>query len=145
LGRNVTGKKVAPYPLASAARRIVAAFEAEDASSMSVCVFDLALVAYAGAALAMIPAGNAKEQVAAGHCEGVLLENFTEILNICRQVFQGPGRHILSPRLYLTKQEIPPHIAQALSAPKTRVDAEINIPGYGCGQLSIVNAIMLPV
>lgn len=139
LGRKVTSKKIAPYPFASPARRIVAVFEPDDGSQISVCVCDLAFASYSGAALAMIPAGVAKESLAAGQCEESLLENFTEILSICRQWFQGSSRHFLPPRLYFSRQEIPPPVAALLSAPKSRVDAEITIPGYGAGQLSIVS------
>jgi hypothetical protein len=139
LGRNITSKKIPPYPLASPGRRIVAVFEPDDGSQLSICVCDLAFAAYSGAALAMIPAGVAKESVTAGKCEESLLENFTEILSICRQWFQGSSTHMAPPRVYLTKQEIPPNVAAVLAAPKSRADAEITIPGYGAGQLSIVS------
>ena len=139
LGRKVTSKKIAPYPFASPARRIVAVYEADDGSPVSICVCDVALASYAGAALAMIPVGVAKESLAAGQCEASLLENFAEILNICTQWFQGHSQHVSPPKLYSSRPEIPAHVAAVLSAPKSRVDAEIAIPGYGSGQLSIVS------
>ena len=117
LGRKVASKKIAPYPFASALRRIVVAYEAEDHSVAAICVCDFAFASYAGAALAMIPAGIANESLAAGKCDPAFLENFTEILNIGRQWFQGSSQHILPPQLYLTRPQIPPHIAAVLSAP----------------------------
>jgi hypothetical protein len=91
----------------------------------------------------MLPAGDVKRGLATSQCEPALLENFAEILNVCKQLFQGANRHILPPQSYMTKQEIPPHVATVLSAPKARVDAEITIPGYGSGQMSIVMALTL--
>jgi hypothetical protein len=139
LGRSVTSKNIPPYPASSVARRMVAVFEADDQSVVSVCVCDLAFAAYLGAALAMIPAGAAKESLAAGKCEAALIENFAEILNIGRQWFQKQGHHILPPQLYLAGQPIPPNVAAILSGAKSRVDAEVTIPGYGSGQLCIVS------
>ena len=139
LGRCVTSRQIPPYPFALLMRRIVAAYETDDHAVVAVCVCDLALVFYAGAALAMIPAAIARESLAFGRCEDFLLENFLEILSVCRQWFREDERHIVPPRLYTKKKEIPPHVAAVLFAPKSRVDAEIAIPGYGCGQLSIVS------
>ena len=137
LGRNVTSKKVAPYPFVSPTR-LVAAYMAESVV-VSICVFDVAFAAHSGAALALMPVGIAAESVKAGKCASGLLENFAEILNICRQAFQRQASYVDPPQLYGTPKEVPQPIAAVLSKPKSRVDMDVTIPGYGTGRFSVVS------
>src|SRR5262249_41627245 len=88
LGRAVTAKKIPPFPRGTPAPKVLAAYEGDNGSLVSVCVYDLALAAYAGAALVLAPVNLAKESITAGRCSEALLENLAEVLNICRQWFQ---------------------------------------------------------
>jgi hypothetical protein len=138
LGRSVTGKKIASFPLLPIGRRIVVAFEEDDGSIRFVLVCDMAFAAFTGAALLMVPAQVAKECVAAGQCTPDLLDNLAEILNICRQCFERPGHHIAPPKLYGSGRAIVGNVTAVITAPKQRLDLEVKIAGYGEGRLSIL-------
>jgi|SRR5579872_3820855 len=141
LGRHVTSRKIEPCCLTSGEQKNVACYESEDHAVVAICVCDKAISAYAGAALAMIPPMVAKESLAGGQGGDFLLENFSEILNIWRQLFQKLNPRILTPQLFLKREDVPPAVAALLSKPKSRADAEINIAGYGSGQISILIAV----
>ena len=137
IGRTVNTKKIPPYPLTAKSPGVVAAYEGDNGSLVSVCVCDLPLASYAGAALVLAPVGLAKDAIRSGACDAVLLENLAEILNICRQWFQQPGEHIASPKLFPVPGALPANIAERLVS-KSRLDLAVSIPGYGDGQLSIL-------
>lgn len=138
LGRKVTSAKAAPLPLGRRGPRITAVYMENEDTVISICVCDLALAAYAGAALLMVPVGTAKECIYSGKCSAELLENVAEILNICRQCFESPGHHVCAEQLYATPESVPAPIAAVIATPHHRLDLEITIAGYGSGRLSIV-------
>lgn len=138
LGRNVTAKKAAPYPNTPRDPRIVATYMDDCGRVISICVCDLPFVANAGAALLMLPVSTAQECIAAREWSPDMLENLGEILNICRQCFQGPGRHVAAQHIYTSVKDMPAAVIYTVSSPRQRVDLELAIAGYGSGRLSIV-------
>jgi hypothetical protein len=102
------------------------------------CFCDRALVAYAGAAFSLVPAGAAEDSLAEAELDEVLVENFAEILNICSRLFEGGTGQ----RVTLSNIEEPGTPASAVSRemlknPVKRLDLEVDIAGYGKGRLAL--------
>ena len=100
---------------------------------------DLALSAYAGAALGLVPAQSAVDAINARSVHGATWENFGELLNIGVSLFNVDGApHV---RLYETHEpgELPPtDVLELLRGLGRRLDLTVSIAGYGSGSLSIV-------
>jgi hypothetical protein len=138
LGKEVKAAFAPAYSLSLLKPKVVAAYRAGAGCPIYVCVCDLRFAVFAGAALSLIPAEVAKENLKAGRCDVSLLENLAEILNIARQWFQKPGgQHVGSPYIYYKAEQIPSVIGTLLTAPSFRLDLDIGIPGYGTGRVSI--------
>ncbi|NMR20541.1 hypothetical protein [Cellulomonas fimi] len=102
-------------------------------------LFDLALAARAGAAIALVPPGASEGAIEAGALPDPLLENVEEILNIVRSLFNVEG----APHLTLDTT-VPPGVPLAADVARwpmayvPRLDLEVDVKGYGPGNLSIV-------
>jgi hypothetical protein len=112
----------------------------EDNLSLSGAVAaDLALTAYAGAALGLVPVASANDQIRARSLLGPTWENFAELLNIGVSMLNHDGApHV---RLYGTHEpgELPQNdVLELLRGLGRRLDLTLTISGYGSGNLSIV-------
>jgi hypothetical protein len=100
---------------------------------------DLALTAYAGAALGLVPVASANDQIRARSLLGPTWENFAEMLNIGVSLLNDDGApHV---RLYGTHEpgELPPtDVLELLRGLGRRLDLSVTIAGYGTGSISIV-------
>jgi hypothetical protein len=135
-GRAVSVDAVKP-PAAADAPSWVALYSARD-GIIAVCLCDLPFAAYAGAALSLIPLPVAQESIGAKRLDPSLFDNLREILNIFGQVFRGKildsvTLHQVSP---LSDLEEGP-AKTLISSPKSRLDLEVSINGYGGGHLAI--------
>lgn len=138
LGRNVTAKEAPPLPSGASVPTIVAAYEEDEHTLMSVCICDLAFASHAGAALLLTPKEAADESLRSGKCAAPLLEALAEIFNICRQWFQQSPCHIASPKLYASPDPLPEPVTKILKTPNHRLDLDVAIGGYGNGRLTIL-------
>jgi hypothetical protein len=136
LRRDVTARVVKP----AADDRLVMGGHYVNGSKALVggCFCDRSLVAYAGAALSLVPADAARESLADAELDEVLVENFAEILNICSRLFEGGTGQ----RVTLSTLEEPGPAASAVSRamlknPVKRLDLEVDIAGYGKGRLAL--------
>jgi hypothetical protein len=136
LRREVTASAARPIP---DARLVMAGHYVNGAKALiSGCFADRDLVAYAGAALSLVPADAAEESLAQAELDEVLVENFAEILNICSRLFQRDT----SQRVTLSTVEDPATATSATSAamlknPVRRLDVELDIAGYGKGRMAL--------
>ena len=100
---------------------------------------DLALTAYAGAALGLVPVASANDQINARSLMGPTWENFAELLNIGVSMLNHDGApHV---RLYATHEpgELPQNdVLELLRGLGRRLDLTLTISGYGSGTISIV-------
>ncbi len=114
-------------------------FHSGDRTVIAMCAADIALAAYAGAALSMIPGESAQERVTAGVLDEMLQENFAEVLNVLTRIYVVPE----TARVALLEPIFPPNemprtlVLADPSAPIVRADYEIEISGYGTGYLAL--------
>jgi hypothetical protein len=105
----------------------------------AVVAFDLAMAAYTGAAIGLMPAGGAQDAVDDKDLFPMLRDNACEVLNVMASLFNvGNAAHL---RLYTTHapaEALPGDVAAHLGALGGRVDWTVAVKGYGKGQLSIV-------
>ena len=90
---------------------------------------DLPFVAYAGCALAMIPAGRATETVTTGNLEEDIDDCYREIMNVLtRTVNENSGKHVrLVPGMRPTQDQ--------LVAVSSAIAYDVSIDRYGAGRL----------
>jgi hypothetical protein len=90
---------------------------------------DLPFVAYAGCALAMIPAGRAEETVTSGNLEEDIDECYREVMNVLtRTVNENSGKHVrLVPGMRPTPDQ--------LVAVSSSIAYDVNVDRYGTGRL----------
>ena len=105
----------------------------------ALCVMDLALSAYTGGALALLPPGGCQDAVEEdGELTGMQLEALHEVVNVLSALFNTQGApHSKLHKLYAPGEELPGDLAGMLAA-FNRVDLAIDIPTYGKGALSLV-------
>lgn len=105
----------------------------------AVGVLDLALAAYAGAALGLVPAPVARELVDAGQLRGDLAENVAEVANVLGALFNLPGAPHLRLHQVFVPGELPPADVSVLARTVgRRVDLAVTLAGYGAGRLALV-------
>jgi hypothetical protein len=101
--------------------------------------FDLAMAAYGGAAIGLMPPGGAQDAVDDKDLFPALHDNACEVLNLMASLFNvGSAPHL---RLYSThapSEALPGDVAGHLDALGGRVDWTVAIKGYGKGQMSII-------
>ena len=105
----------------------------------ALCVMDLALSAYTGGALALLPPGGCQDAVEEdGELTSMLTEALYEVTNVLSALFNVPGApHSKLHKLIAPGDDIDGDIAGMLAA-FNRLDLQVEVPGYGKGNLSLV-------
>ena len=141
LGRPVVARDSEPLRLKSMDPRTVAEYVTDDGRVQALCVCDIDLACYSGAALSMIPPGVALQGIRRHELEENLCENFSEIMNVLTSLLNVTGSpHLVFRALYLPKQAVSGEAKTLLSEPPARIDLEIEIEGYGSGKATLVIA-----
>lgn len=119
---------------------IVGEYVSEEMGSNALIALDLPLAAYLGAALALIPAGGAEASLEDGYLSDSLLDNTYEVLNIAASLFNKEGApHLRIGPLYdTTRALMPKEIDSWLSGYVPRLDAVVNVHGYGQGCIAVL-------
>ncbi len=128
---NVTGFAVGNY-----SGQYTATFISDDDQLVALCVCNKEFVAYAGAALSMIPANTATAMIAANDISEAVVANFYELVNICSKLLMTDS----SPHLRLDKV-LPPSESAPVSATFEAVEMvafEVDIPHYGKGSVTFL-------
>ncbi len=107
-------------------------------ASRAVIAFDLALAAYSGAALGLVPPGAAQDAVAAGELPTTLLENCTEVLNIMASLFNLPKAPHLKLYATFSGADVRADVRDLAVRTSPRDDISIEIARYGTGRMSVV-------
>ena len=141
LGREV---EVSPgEPVVPTLRRpaCVAAYVDDATRLTAVASMDLALTAYVGAALGLVPAASAQQSVDEGQLPASLVENVGEVLTIMASLFNAPEAPHL--RLHATTApgtQPPADVVVTTRALGRRLDLAVEVADYGTGGLSVVLA-----
>ena len=139
VGRNVTVSPGAPVTPTADKPVSVAVYVAPDMSVNALCVMDLAASAYTAGGLALLPPGGCQDAVEEdGELSGMLAEALHEVVNVLSALFNTPGApHSKLHKLFAPGDEIDGDIAGMLAA-FNRLDLQVEVPGYGKGNLSLV-------
>jgi hypothetical protein len=138
LNRDVTGVKIPAFVPSATDTCLAAVYQGNDGVNLAVCVCDLELVTYAGAALVLLQPPVAKEAIATRKLDPSLTENFQEILNICATLLTGPDvPHVKLGPAYVNRAEWPEEVNKFIAPARSSVAVKITIAGYGAGRMGI--------
>lgn len=129
----------APAPSAAKASQAVAVYTDDQGSVAALCLCDMSLASHAGAALSLIPAGVAAEAARTGVMPPSIAENLYEVANVAASLFNADGGpHLKLREVVTTTQALPAALSEVASRASERIDLEVNITGYGQGQMSVL-------
>lgn len=133
LRRDVKARPMtAPPPTAKL--RIGGIYQRGDGTELGVVAVDLNFAARSGAALSMVPADVAAEQIRAGALDEILRENFAEVLNVLSRAFVAEDNG----RVALKAAVFPPQpLPEPAPGQKGGASFEVDIAGYGAGVVSL--------
>ena len=139
VGKPVAVSPGAPVTPAPGKPVAVAVYVDPQMKTNALCVMDLALSAYTGGALAMLPPGGCQDAVEEDReLTSMLTEALHEVVNVISALFNVPGApHSKLYKLYAPGDDLPGDIAGSLAA-FNRLDLAIDVPGYGKGGISLV-------
>jgi hypothetical protein len=107
----------------------------------AVIVTDLALTAYAAAAIGLVPPGGAEAAIEDGELSESLVDNISEVFNIMAGLFNRDGApHVRLYAWYPPGEPAPTDVADLTAAFVGRNDLDVSIAGYGEGQIGLVIA-----
>lgn len=120
---------------------LVATYITESGDVGALCVCDSNFAILVGAALVMVPANVAREQMKAGVIDETHLEFTHEVVNILAKLLNTPRTpHLKLAELHLLPGELPEAVAALLASPEFRRDFVATVEGYGEGRVSILVA-----
>jgi hypothetical protein len=123
----------APTPQAPA---LIGVYVTDDGEVACLCILELGLAAFAGAALSLIPARSAQESIKAGQLSEAIADNSYEILNVGARLFNSPRTpHVTLRSAYRAPGMLPSEVTRVMSGPVGRLDLEVEIPDYGAGKM----------
>jgi hypothetical protein len=139
LGRDIEVSPSEPLVPGVKEPAAVAVYVDKGLRTCAVVTFDLALSAYAGAAIGLIPKGGAEACLEEGELTPMVRDNLSEVLNIFSVIFQKPN--VPAVRLYGVYEpgELPPADVSAYARTVgRRLDVTVKVAGYGFGRLAVV-------
>lgn len=128
------------YQLKPRVHHTLAWYEDNHGAVVAAALFDVPMACRGGAALCMMPAEVANDSAEAGELPEALAENWVEVLNVLANLFSGRARVRLqdwtppSARVPISVKKL------ARAAAGRRIDAAVDIPGYGAGRLTLLAA-----
>lgn len=104
-----------------------------------VCMADIPLVNYAGAALALIPANVAEDGARRHKLSDAVIENYFEVLNIMGALLnQVCEDHVRLVDVKYPGDDLPGPVAEMITNCENRHDLRLDIEDYGCGNMSLL-------
>ncbi|WP_336250722.1 hypothetical protein [Stomatohabitans albus] len=114
-------------------------FILDDGSVGAVVSADLAMAAYAGAALVMMPVGIAEEALSAGRIDGDMFDCFREVVNVMGRLLNRESTpHLRLRAIYRSGDILPGQTRTMLRQADRRKDFDVAIEEYGTGKLAIM-------
>ncbi|MBJ7359169.1 hypothetical protein [Nocardioides sp.] len=139
LGRDVTLTPVGPLAPSATSPRSIGVYADDRLVVRAVVACDLAFSARVGAALALLPAPVAEENIETNTLGQPLAENLYEVFSVGASLFNVPGSaHLKLAEMHPAGAANPPHLSALMLTLGRREDLEISVPGYGLGRISFV-------
>jgi hypothetical protein len=121
---------------------MVATYTDDDGKLAAILGWSMEAAAYVGSSLGLIPPGVAQEMVDERHLREDAAENLVEVTNIVAAALNRPGNpHVRLAQTYFPTSSAPLALTVFLFTHSDRSDIELDIKGYGVGQLALVACI----
>lgn len=105
----------------------------------AIILADLALTAYAGAAIALMGVRAAEDVLKSELLSPVLYDNASEILNVAASLFNAAGApHVRLYEAYAPREVLPADVDKWVLSFVSRIDVTLAISGYGSGRMSVL-------
>ena len=141
LGRPISVHGSHPLDTSAETALMIASFITDKDEVGALCVWELSLAAYAGAALSLIPADSVKD-LSSGDLTETITENLHEVSNVLVGLFNRANvRRLSLQSLIDSRQPLPVNTVALLREPADRLDLEVEIPGYGKGSLALMSGL----
>lgn len=138
LDKEVEVRPGPPFAITDRNPASVAVYVDDSIVVRAVICFDLALSAYAGAALALVPAAQAEVAVEERELPEKLTEPLHEVLNIAAALFNVEGAPHMKLYGMHAVNATPPDVRARSQVLGRRIDLWVDVAGYGTGRLAIV-------
>ena len=140
VGRDValetSAKQMAPI---DAVGGFVATFIDDEQKLCALLGWSVEAAAYVGGCLGLVPPKMTKEMATDKYLRSDIVENITEVSNVISTALNKPGNpHVRMAQTYFPTSTAPDDITKHLFAHSARLDVDVNVSGYGAGQLTIV-------
>lgn len=127
-------------PAESGSKSVVAIYVNDAEKPVTACICDYDFVAFAGSALTRIPPGGAEDAAESGEFSDMMLGNHHELMNICSRLFMGSNTpHLRLAKVYTSPDDVPADAHDVLRSTMDRADYQVDVPGYGKGNLSFLS------
>lgn len=137
VGRDVTAEKAPPINLLQKAPRMYGTYRDPSTQMPCLAVCDMEFCGYVGGAMLVFPLSAIKDVIRTGKLEEGIQDCVREILNICSRIFNDYSHQVFQD-LYSSPAQLPPDAAALLKSNHGRVDMEVEVAGYGSGQMTIL-------
>jgi hypothetical protein len=138
LGREVAVTNGEPMTADDLPTAVVAIFVDDAQQLIAVLGMQLALAAYAGAALGLIPAGGAEDTIEEERLTPTIAENVGELCNVLTSLLNREGApHVKLYQVVYPGDKLPSDARAHLLALGRRLDLSVDVSRYGKGKLSL--------
>ena len=142
LGRPVKVSSSKPIVMFGKEQWVVGVYIDDDDKLAGLSVTDISLANHAGAALSMVPSGQAEAGAKANTVSDELFMNYREILNVAANLYPAAGgKHVRLSDVVYAKPKVDPEFVKLIRKPKSRVDVNVAVDGYGVGRISLVATV----
>lgn len=139
LGREVTVQMSDAFVGDVGAGTTYAVYQDDQARTRAVAVMDLALSAYAGAAIGLMPVGAAEIAIEEKDLSPVLQENLGEVLNVLAALLNAQDcPHVKLTSVVHVGSSPDAEVAAQAATVGRRLDLAVTVPQFGTGRLAIV-------
>jgi hypothetical protein len=141
IGRDVTVAPGEPVAAATVSGGAAAVYVNDQLRLVAAAALDLALTAYLGGSLGLLPPARVRELLDEGSVSNSALENVVEVLNVVGVLLNVTGAPHVKLYSVVFPGDLPPaDISELLNSLGGRLDLNVAVPGYGLGALSLVLA-----
>ena len=135
-GRDISIKD--SQPLEAGEKVVVASYVNGEGDTVAAVMMDFACACYTAAALSMMPADIAEENIKDGTIEDALRDNLYEVFNVGVSFFSdGTTPDMRIHEMHIGEVDLPDDIQAVLDNYYTELHLELDIPGYGSGMSSL--------
>ena len=139
LGQDVEVTATAEMALVGRPHMLVSEFcnDADEPAAYIVC--EPALAVWFAAALSMLPPNIAKRHLRDPSWEGLLAENFHEVMNVSSRFFNGEDwPHVRLVQVYDHHGRLDQEVAASVKAVRSRLFLQVVLPRYGHGRMALL-------